>query len=93
VAAQDYISAKMLKRSNRYTHYEGEHIIARLDKGCRITIRNRDNICSATIARNQRSWGAAKVWCLFLMEISQEVPFAGAVDYFERHGITMLVSG
>jgi hypothetical protein len=92
VVGKDYISVKMLKGSPRYTQYEGEHIAARIEKG-RVTIRNKDNICSATIARNQGSRGAPKVWCFFLMEVSKEISFAAAVDYFERHGITMLVSG
>lgn len=92
VIGKDYISIKMLKGSCRYILYEGEHITARIEKS-RVTIRNKDNICSATIARNRRSWRAAKVWCLFLMEISKEVSFAAAVDYFEQHGVTMLVSG
>ena len=92
-AGRDYISVKMLKNSSRYTQYEGEHITARLEKGHTVTIRNKDNICSATIARNQRTWGAAKVWCLFLMEISKDADFAGAVDYFVQHSIAMSVSG
>ncbi|MDR0568571.1 MAG: hypothetical protein LBG87_05130 [Spirochaetaceae bacterium] len=90
---KDYITASMLKQSDRYIRYEGEHITARLEKGSIITIRNKDNICSATIARSKWSWRTAAVWRLFLMETAKETAFASAVDYFERHGIAMLVSG
>ncbi|MDR2535607.1 MAG: hypothetical protein LBD29_06195 [Treponema sp.] len=90
---KEYLSVKMLKNAIPSMQYEGEHITARLEKMNAVTIRNKDNICSQTIARNQRRWGAAKVWCLFLMEVSKETSFAAAVDYFERHGIAMRVSG
>ncbi|MDR2150785.1 MAG: hypothetical protein LBO67_08270 [Spirochaetaceae bacterium] len=73
--------------------FEGEHIAARFERGTTISIRNKDNICSATIAYNQTRWRAAKVWQLFMAEVSKSDRFADAVDYFERHGIKMIVSG
>ncbi|MDR0561250.1 MAG: hypothetical protein LBG73_00990 [Spirochaetaceae bacterium] len=92
-AGKDYISVAMLKSSERYVRYEGEHITARLENGRIVTIRNKDNICSATIARSRRIWGVSKVWCLFLMEAVKEMSFASAVDYFEKRRISMQVSG
>jgi hypothetical protein len=89
---KDYISDKMLK-DNQYTQYEGDHISARFDGKHSFTLRNKDNICSATLARNQKIRGARKAWRLFIMEVSKTDTFAIAVDYFERHGIKMLVSG
>jgi hypothetical protein len=77
----------------QYIRYEGEHILARLEKGRWISIRNKDNICSATIARNRRPRGASDVWRLFLSEVQKSDSFEVAVDFFERHGITMNVSG
>ena len=72
--------------------FEGEHIWAHFGRGT-ISIRNKDNICSATIARNQTKWGAEKAWLLFITEISKSELFSDAVDYFERRGIKMTVSG
>ncbi|MDR2537878.1 MAG: hypothetical protein LBC46_06190 [Treponema sp.] len=92
VVGKDYISAKMLTRHAEYARYEGEHILAQFNKG-QVSIRNKDNICSATIARNQKTRNAAKVWCSFLSEVSRSDSFGAALDYFERHGINMLVSG
>ncbi|MDR0524246.1 MAG: hypothetical protein LBG90_00050 [Spirochaetaceae bacterium] len=92
-AGQEYISVKMLKGADRYIRYEGEHILARLERGRLISIRNKDNICNATIARNRKTWGASRVWCHFLMEATKDMAFAAAVDYFERQGIPMQVSG
>ncbi|MDR2807533.1 MAG: hypothetical protein LBB43_00825 [Spirochaetaceae bacterium] len=73
--------------------FEGEHISAHFGRGNTISIRNKDNICSATVAYNQTKWGAAKAWQLFMAEVSHSDRFADAVDYFERHGIKMAVSG
>jgi hypothetical protein len=89
---RDYISPKMLARRAEYASYEGEHILARFSKG-RVSIRSKDNICGATIAHNQRAWGAAKAWCSFLGGASKSMSFAEALDYFERRGIAMIVSG
>ncbi|MDR3303462.1 MAG: hypothetical protein LBS86_03535 [Treponema sp.] len=73
--------------------YEGDHILARLEKGHWISIRNKDNICSATIARNPHRQGAPEAWRRFLLEAHTGDSFDTAVDFFERHGITMNVSG
>lgn len=90
---KDYISAAMLKASDQYTRYEGAHISARLEKGRIITIRNTDNICSATIARSKGIKSAASLWRRFLMEAAKDMTFASAVDYFESRGVAMQVSG
>jgi hypothetical protein len=76
--------------------YEGEHISARIERGrfrSRISIRNKDNICGATIAHNQNGWGAGKVWELFMVALSKDISFADAVNFFELHGIRMNVRG
>jgi hypothetical protein len=76
--------------------YESEHISARIERGrflSRISIRNKDNIFSATVARNQNRWGAGKVWDLFLAAVSADISFANAVNFFESHGIRMAVTG
>jgi hypothetical protein len=76
--------------------YEGEHISARIERGrfrSRISIRNKDNICGATIAHNQNGWGAGKAWDLFITAVSGEMSFSDAVNFFELHGIRMTVMG
>jgi hypothetical protein len=89
IPGKDYISVKMLKKHENYIHYEGDHISARLEGRKKFTIRNKDNICSATLAYNQSYLRAVKVWCLFMMEVTKEISFAEAVDYFARNGIKM----
>jgi hypothetical protein len=78
---------------NRNEQYEGLHISARIERGRSISIRNKDNICGATIARNQKTWGAAKAWDAFMDAVSKELSFAEAVNFFEDKNMKMLVSG
>jgi hypothetical protein len=81
---------------SRVDTYEGEHILARFDRGrflSDIMIRNKDNICSATVAHNQKRWGAGKVWDEFVKGASKETSFGEATSFFESHGISMRITG
>ncbi|MDR1030674.1 MAG: hypothetical protein LBL76_07360 [Treponema sp.] len=93
LAGKDYISVKLLKKDRRYTQYEGIHLSARLEGRHGLIIRNKDTICRAMIAQTQWAWKAAQVWCLFMMDVTPGDTFETAVDYFERKGIKMRVSG
>jgi hypothetical protein len=78
---------------NRNERYEGLHVSARIERGRLISIRNKDNICGATIARNQKTWGASKVWDAFMVVVFQDLSFAEAVNFFEDRNMKMVVSG
>jgi hypothetical protein len=78
---------------NSNEQYEGNHISARIECGKLISIRNKDNICGITIAHNQKTWGAAKAWNAFMAEVSKELPFVEAVNFFEDRNMKMNVSG
>ncbi|GHU22536.1 hypothetical protein FACS1894164_05070 [Spirochaetia bacterium] len=73
--------------------FEGDHISVRIESRNRIRIRNKDNICSATIAYNQTKFGAAKICNLFMDSVVKEMTFENALNFFERHNIKMFVSG
>ncbi|GMO70572.1 MAG: hypothetical protein Ta2A_19190 [Treponemataceae bacterium] len=85
-----------MAHNTHLTLHEGEHIAARIERGrflSRISIRNKDNICSATVARNQTEWGAGKIWDLFMAAAPRDISFPDAVNFFESHGIRMTVTG
>jgi hypothetical protein len=75
------------------TEFSGSHILARLEDGKRITVRNRDNICSATIAASPRTRKAAPAWEAFLKTASKEMSFADALAFFQNRRLEMTVSG
>jgi len=80
----------MIRRNEQF---EGTHISARLERGRVVSLRNKDNICSATIARGALPWGSDRLWDEFMAQISRETPFATALDFFESRGVEMTVSG
>jgi hypothetical protein len=74
------------------TSFNGEHIIARLDKHT-VSVRSRDNICGATVATGTSRFKAQKAWTAFLAAADKSISFADAEDFFNRQGIAMTVKG